>query len=147
LVQEMANLVSVLSIGDGNFGLTLLEEHPLMAPDFKGNLSKSAEIVITPDGEHIMASTRGFGEGTNTIVLFKTMSNGRLSFAHRVNSGTHYPRGMEVGPDGTTLFVAGQSSANLVSFTIGDTLTPTGLNFTGIQTPTSLGFSTVQSEV
>ena len=75
---------------------------------------------MTPDGRSLYASNRGVGSPllTNTIAGYAVGAHGELTPSPGlvVPSGTVFPRGMALTPDGSALIVAGQGSGNLVAF-------------------------------
>lgn len=82
---------------------------------------------------------------TNTVVGFRVQADGTLAQASVTPSGTRYPRGVEIcgKPGEEVLLVAGQGSANMMSFAVapgGDagTLRPLGEVASGLATPTTI---------
>ena len=108
--------------------------------------SKAAEVVATPDGRSVFASNRGFGSPlTNTIAGFSVnATDGRLTTVDlKMSSATRFPRGMALARDGSTLFVAGQGSGNLVSLAVAPNGQPGKLGApfelqTALPTPTTV---------
>jgi len=144
LVQEMGNLVSVYRISrSGN--LSMMQALPTISDIPPGGFSKAAAIAITPDGASLFASNRGYGTNmTNTVTGYEILRNGKLAMQSTTSTEGRYPRGMELSPDGTMLYVAGQGSGNVVSFAMGGkagTLEVPGATVaTGLPVPTAIAF-------
>lgn len=112
VLHEMGSYVAVLDVAaDG--ALTEVQKMSSLPAGYQG-MSKAAEVVVTEDGRFVLATNRGFGEGSNSIAVYKVAASGQLSLVEVAGSGGMFPRGMELLPDSQyTVMVEGQSSGNL----------------------------------
>jgi 6-phosphogluconolactonase len=99
---------------------------PTLPPDFFGS-STVAAIAVTPDGRFVYLSNRG-----HDSVVICAVEPGRFTLRPIGWVGTRgtTPRFMTLDPTGQTLFVANETSNNIVAFHIDPAtgaLTPTGL--------------------
>eukprot|EP00054_Salpingoeca_dolichothecata_P002447 m.22807 g.22807 ORF g.22807 m.22807 type:complete len:384 (+) comp13016_c0_seq1:1-1152(+) len=142
VVHEMQNFVSSLMVHT-DASLAVKQANLSLLPSTFSGFSKSAEIVATKSGRYVFATTRGFGVGTNTVVMFQADPNaGTLRLVEAHDSGVRFPRGCEISPDDQLLFVAGQSSGNVVTFNFDDHgMRTAGVNATGLPTPTTFAFA------
>lgn len=119
VVSEMSSTVDSYHI-EANGNLTLLTSVTTLpdADPRKGYGSKAAELAITPDGMHLYASNRAFGQNfTDTIAVFDILPDGNLNLTQQVNSPP-FPRGMTLTPDGKYLLVASQTNSEVASFKV-----------------------------
>jgi 6-phosphogluconolactonase len=73
----------------------------------------AAEIVVSPDGNTVIASNRG----ENSLVVFKIDSlTGSLTFAQRLSCGGNAPRQFTLDPTGRWLVCGNQDSASVTVF-------------------------------
>ena len=109
LVQEIDGTVSVLGMGKGK--LNLLQETTV---DYKpGIVNRAADIHLSPDEKFLYVTNRGTA---NDITCFAVGKDGKLSFKQQVSTGGDGPRNFAITPDGQYVFVAHQSTDNIVIF-------------------------------
>ncbi|KAF7872764.1 uncharacterized protein EAF02_008835 [Botrytis sinoallii] len=139
LVSELANTVSSFKVtyGEGSEGLTFtnIDSHGIYGDKKTPEGAAAAECLLTPDGKHILTSSRNAtilslpqppAHPLNSTALpsdtlqtwsINTASNGTygsLSFSQLFPSGGIYPRQMSMNKAGTLVAVALQQSARVV---------------------------------
>eukprot|EP00928_Gymnodinium_smaydae_P090545 TRINITY_DN74333_c0_g1_i1.p1 TRINITY_DN74333_c0_g1~~TRINITY_DN74333_c0_g1_i1.p1 ORF type:complete len:456 (-),score=39.26 TRINITY_DN74333_c0_g1_i1:73-1377(-) len=149
VVNEISSTVVSYRIGQ-NGDLTLASSaSSLPDTDPKGAYgSKAAEIAITPDGLHLYASNRAFAPPSkDSIAVFDVSPDGQLTLTQQMLECPAFPRGMALLPDGSLLFVASQTTSEVVSFKVDAKtghLTPTGSHEKGPLGAASFGFLTLE---
>ncbi len=99
----------------------------------------SADIVLTPDGQHLYTSHRLKNDG---VAIFSVSpGDGTISLSGYKNTGIH-PRNLSITPDGRFLAVASRDSGTVEFFSINPSsgaLSPTGRT-TGLDKPVCVLF-------
>jgi 6-phosphogluconolactonase len=126
VIFELNSTISVFDV-DGNGGLKRIQTLSTLSPEFKGE-SACADIHLGKNGKYLYGSNRG----ENTIVVFKTGNDGRLTLAGRVSCGGDWPRNFVIDPSGKYLLTGNQKSGNISLFRIDEK--------NGIPVPTSKEF-------
>ncbi len=136
LINELGSTIMVFNV-DENGGLQLVQTLPTTGADFTGR-NHCADIHISNDGQFLYGSNRG----ENTIVVFKIMEDGKLSFAGNISCGGDWPRNFVIDPSGKYLLVGNQRSDEISVFRIDDkTGIPEGpLNKIPFKSPACLKF-------
>jgi 6-phosphogluconolactonase len=102
--------VSVFSVHDGK--LSLIQEI-VTDPNGERRRGGTAEIQIDHAGRFLYVSLRG----SSMIAVYAVDSaSGKLTLLEDIPSGGDSPRNMTISPSGDLLFVANQSSGNVVIF-------------------------------
>jgi 6-phosphogluconolactonase len=110
VVDELGNTVTVLSMDVGSGALAPIQTLSTLEPGFSGQ-NTTAEIQITPDGKHVIASNRG----DNSLAVFDVAAaDGKLTRTARVVTGGSNPRHFSIDQTGQFLFVGNQGSGNVV---------------------------------
>jgi len=114
----MGSFVGVLDVAEDG-ALTPQQAVSSLPANFNGT-TKAAEIVITGDGKFLLASNRGFGQGSNSVAVFAVdAATGDIELVQITSAGGEFPRGMEIIPDSHySVMVEGQSSGNLAVLTL-----------------------------
>jgi 6-phosphogluconolactonase len=110
LAHEFNGSISVYGYNDGN--LTLIQEVPTVAKDFKGKID-GADIHISADGKFLYESNRG---DINAIAVFAVAKNGKLTPVKTVSTLGKGPRNFTIDPSGNYLLVAHQYTNDVVIF-------------------------------
>lgn len=110
VVDELGNTVTVMSMNPSSGALAAIQTISTLEPGFSGQ-NTTAEIQITPDGKHVIASNRG----DDSLAVFDVAaSDGRLTRVARVATGGSSPRHFSIDQTGQFLFVGNQGSGNVV---------------------------------
>ena len=113
-VEELSRTVAVYSVNTQNGALQRLQRLTLLPDDMEGDDSMTAaDIHISPDGNHLYATTRG----PNILTIFSIDENsGELSVVgHESTQGGH-PRNFMIDQNGEFLLVANRDNDNVVMF-------------------------------
>jgi 6-phosphogluconolactonase len=131
VVNENASTVSVFSFDTTSGALTSIQPAvSTLPPGFAGQ-NTGAEIQVTPDGKHVLASNRG----DDSIAVFTIDSTkGTLTRTGRTPTGGKTPRHFQIDRTGRFLFVGNQGSGTVVVMTLDAT---TGVP-TAVGTPLSV---------
>jgi 6-phosphogluconolactonase len=128
VVSEMQATVTAFSYDALKGRLEEIQTVPMLAADDTAARA-GAEIAVHPNGKFLYASNRG---AASLIAIFAIdAATGKLTPIDRVPTQGKDPRHFAIDPTGNYLFVANQSSANIVVFRVDQTtgrLTPTGKN-------------------
>jgi 3-carboxymuconate cyclase len=108
LIQEMDGTLSVIGMKDGK--IKLIQETSVIRDNGKG---WAADIHLSPDGKFLYATNRA---PANNITCFAVAKDGRLQYKQQVSTKGDGPRNFSLTPDGRYLFVAHQSTDNIVLF-------------------------------
>lgn len=114
--NEMGMSVSVFERDVESGGLTLLQTLSTLPEGTARGDSKTAEILITPDGRFVYVTNRGH----DTVTGYRVLPDGMLEWIENVPAGVKVPRGAGMDPLGRWLVVAGQDDGRLVSFRVGE---------------------------
>jgi 6-phosphogluconolactonase len=114
VICELNSTVSVLKV-NVNGGLSLIQTISTLDEGFKGE-SFCADIHLGKDGKYLYASNRG----ENSIVTFRTGSDGTLTVAGRKGCGGNWPRNFVIDPSGNYLVVGNQKSGNISMYKINE---------------------------
>jgi 6-phosphogluconolactonase len=110
VVDELGNTVTVMSLEPNTGALASIQTVSTLEPTFTG-ANTTAEIQITPDGKHVIASNRG----DNSLAVFDVnATDGKLTRTTRVATGGNTPRHFSIEQTGQFLFVGNQGSGNVV---------------------------------
>lgn len=110
VVDELGSTVTALTL-DANTGALATFQTISTLPDGFSGQNTGAEIQLTPDGKHVLASNRG----DDSLVVFDVdAADGKLTRTARVPSGGTTPRHFSIEPSGRFLFVGNQGSGNVV---------------------------------
>jgi 6-phosphogluconolactonase (cycloisomerase 2 family) len=153
VIFEMGNFVAVYDIADADGALTETQRVTTLPgrSEFSG-YSKAAEILITPDGRQLLASNRGYGADSGSVVVYRLSEKGDIDgIPVSTPVGDQYPRGISLMPaasdnkDTAVVLVAGQSGSRMSAFSVktNGSLISTGLNFAGPAHPTTVSFAIV----
>lgn len=109
LVQEIDGTVSVLGFEKGK--LSLIQETTLSVK--KDIINRGADIHLSPDERFLYATNRGTA---NDITCFSVGKNGKLTLVQQISTEGEGPRNFAISPDGKYVFVANQTTDNIVIF-------------------------------
>ena len=110
VVDELGNTVTVMSMDANSGALAAIQTLSTLEPTFVG-ANTTAEIQLTPDGKHVIASNRG----DNSLAVFDVnASDGKLTRTKRVATGGNTPRHFSIDETGQFLFVGNQGSGTVV---------------------------------
>ena len=109
LVQEIDGTVSVLGFNNGK--LSLIQETTLSVK--KDIINRGADIHLSSDERFLYATNRGTA---NDITCFSVGKEGKLKFVQQVSTEGNGPRNFAISPDGKYIFVANQTTDNIVIF-------------------------------
>ena len=148
ILYEMGSFVGSYTIDPATGALTEIGRASTVFtgcnPVFSG-YSKAAEIVVTADGLHVIASNRGYGPDSGDVMVFVVEVDGTLNHPGNPSKvGDRFPRGMSLtGDDGRTLIVCGQEGSTLTKFTVNldATLTQNGEPVPAPSHPTTVVFA------
>ena len=107
--NELMNTVSVFDVDQRTGGLKEIQNIPTLPEGLGHHGSRSAEIVLDPNGKWLYVSNRGY----DSIAAFRVLSDGRLSLIEIKRLEVKEPRGFAVDPSGKWLVVGGQNSNDL----------------------------------
>ena len=112
VICELNSTLSVFDVNE-NGGLRSIQTLTTLGDSFTGE-SACADIHLSPDGNYLYGSNRG----ENTIVVFKTGTDGKLVLAGRTSCGGNWPRNFVIDPSGKFLLVGNQKSGEISLFKI-----------------------------
>jgi 6-phosphogluconolactonase len=107
VICELNSTLSVFDV-DAKGELKSIQTLTTLASDFKGE-SNCADIHFGKNEQYLYGSNRG----ENTIVVFKTGADGRLTLAGRSTCGGNWPRNFVIDPTGKYILVGNQKSGNI----------------------------------
>lgn len=112
--EELTGTVAVYKNINNTFQqIQNISSHPNINIDFKGDFS-SADIHLSNDGKNVYVSNRGI---ENNIVCFSIDKiNGKLQYEQTISSGGIKPRNFVIHSNDTDVWVANQTSNNIVLF-------------------------------
>lgn len=119
VADEFGSSVTVYAYDSVSGTLTQGDTFNGLSRGFMGN-NTGADVHVTPDGAYVYASMRG----DNTIAMFQVSGTSLVSLGNVATEPA--PRDFGLGPLGEYLYVAGQDSGMLASYTVeaSGTLTP-----------------------
>jgi 6-phosphogluconolactonase len=112
VICELNSTLSVFDV-DSKGGLKSIQTVTTLADDFKGE-SNCGDIHLGKNEQYLYGSNRG----ENTIVVFRTGADGKLSLAGRSACGGNWPRNFVVDPSGKYILVGNEKSGNISLFKI-----------------------------
>jgi 6-phosphogluconolactonase len=112
VICELNSTISVFDV-NANGELSQIQTLSTLGDSFKGE-SACADIHLSPNEKYIYGSNRG----ENTIVVFNTGIDGKLSLAGRTSCGGNWPRNFVIDPSGKYLLVGNQRSGDISFFKI-----------------------------
>ena len=100
VINELGSSMTVFDVAnDGN----IHEKQTISTlPEGWSGQNSCADIHLSKDGKYLYGSNRGH----NSIVTFKVMADGKLSFAGTTPCGGNHPRNFTLDPSGKYLIVA-----------------------------------------
>lgn len=110
VVDELGSTVTVMSMDPAAGTLASVQTISTLEPDFAG-ANTGAEIQLTPDGKHVLASNRG---DESLAVFDVSAADGKLTRTARVPTGGKTPRHFSIDETGRFLFVGNQGSGNVM---------------------------------
>ncbi len=138
VINELDATVSAFEFDPASGALKELQNLPTLPTDFKGE-NTSADIHITPDGNFLYCSNRGYDH----LAAFRIDNkSGQLEFLRHESTLGKTPRNFVIDPTGAFLLVANQNSDNIVTFRIDPSngnLKPTG-HAASVPSPVCLRF-------
>jgi 6-phosphogluconolactonase len=112
VICELNSTLSVFDVNE-NGGLRSVQTLTTLGDTFTGN-SFCADIHLGKNGQFLYGTNRG----ENTIVVFRSESDGKLAFAGRTSCGGNWPRNFVIDPSGELIIVGNQKSGNISFFKI-----------------------------
>lgn len=110
VVDELGNTVTVMSLDVNSGALAAIQTVSTLEPGFNGQ-NTTAEIQLTPDGKHVIASNRG----DDSLAVFDVdAADGKLTRTARVATGGNTPRHFSIDQTGRFLLVGNQGSGTVV---------------------------------
>ena len=109
LLHEIDGTLSVLGLENGR--LNLLQETSIIKNDKV--VIRAADIHLSPDEKFLYATNRGTA---NDITCFAISKEGRLTFIQQTSTKGEGPRNFSITPDGQYVFIAHQTTDNIVIF-------------------------------
>ncbi|GAA2801023.1 lactonase family protein [Saccharopolyspora taberi] len=121
LLNELASTMTEIGYDPVSGAMEPGRTLSMLPPDFAGQ-NLAAEVVVSPDGRFVYGSNRGH----DSIAVFGCEDGFRLLDVRP--AGVAGPRHIALSPDGRILFAAGQDSATVQAFAVGESgdLTPAG---------------------
>jgi 6-phosphogluconolactonase len=110
VINEMGGTITAFEWDAGRGILTPYESVSILRKDYRG-LNKSAEVVVSKDGNFVYGSNRG---DDSIVVHAFDRSTGTLTFVQRMGDGIKVPRNYAIDPSGRWL-VCGNLAANTVT--------------------------------
>jgi 6-phosphogluconolactonase len=110
VIDELASTVSAFSFNPQTGALASIQTISSLADGGPGN-NTGAEIQVTQDGKHVLASNRG----DDSLTVFDVdPQTGKLTTKARVPTGGNTPRHFMIEESGRFLFVGNQTSGTVV---------------------------------
>lgn len=106
LLTEAGNRIYVYREKNGK--LQELAAYHTLDPDGAAT-GMAADIVVSPDGRFVYSANRG----QHNIALWNVLDSGLLDIAGFFSCGGEGPRGLNISPDGKTLFCANNDSGTV----------------------------------
>jgi 6-phosphogluconolactonase len=110
VIDELGSTVTAFTFDPGSGALAQIQQVSSLAPGTT-TANTGAEIQLTADGKHVLASNRG----DDSIVVFDVDGAGKLTYAARVSTGGQTPRHFQIDVTGRFLFVGNQTSGSVVA--------------------------------
>ena len=137
VIDETASTITVFGFDAQSGALTQLQQlSSLYGTNPASNTG--AEIAMTSDGKHVLASNRG----DDSIVVFDVGGDAKLTAKSRVSTKGNTPRHFSIDESGRFLFVGNQTSNTVVTMTmdaqsgvpspVGTSLSVTGPEFVAL---------------
>lgn len=138
LINETSSTMSLYSLDNTAGTLTEVQTVPTIPASFSGT-NTAAEVWVHPSAKWLLGSNRG----DDSIVVFALdPTTGKMSAPTFTSAGGMTPRDFTIDPTGTRVYVANQTTGNVVPFSFDPetgTLTPTaapvsvmGASFVGV---------------
>lgn len=110
VVDELGSTITAMNLDPTTGALASFQTISTLPDGFQGQ-NTGAEIQLTPDGKHVLASNRG----DDSIAVFDIDgATGRLTRTARVATGGASPRHFSIDATGRFLFVGNQGAGNVV---------------------------------
>ena len=132
LMNEHASALTALRYDRSTGLLSVIHTVSALPTEVSGNTG--AEVQVHPNGRFVYSSNRGH----NSIAVFSVdQTSGRLALIGTTPTGGERPRHFSLNESGTMLFVANQSSGNVVAMRVNadGTLAPLGEVATALGSP------------
>lgn len=110
VIDELGSTVTVMAMDPTAGTLAAIQTISTLEPGFMG-ANTGAELQLTPDGKHVLASNRG---DESLAVFDVSASDGKLTRTARVGTGGKTPRHFSIEETGRFLFVGNQGSGTVV---------------------------------
>jgi 6-phosphogluconolactonase len=114
VICELNSTISVFDVAVSG-ALLPVQTLSTLGEGFIGE-SNCADIHLGKNGQYLYGSNRG----ENTIVVFRTGSDGHLTLEGRTSCGGNWPRNFVIDPSGKILLVGNQKSGNISLFRISE---------------------------
>jgi 6-phosphogluconolactonase len=113
IIDETASTITAFDFDAQSGSLSQIQQlSSLYGTSPTGNTG--AEIAVTNDGTHVLASNRG----DDSIVVFDVAQDGKLTPKARVSTNGNTPRHFSIDETGRFLFVGNQTSNTVVTMTM-----------------------------
>lgn len=106
LLTELGNRIYVYGVREKK--LQELAAYDTLDPD-RESAGMAADIVVSPDGRFVYSTNRA----QNNIAVWHTLDSGLLDRVGFFDCGGEGPRGLNISPDGKTLFCANNDSGTV----------------------------------
>jgi 6-phosphogluconolactonase len=116
VIDETASTITAFTFDPGAGTLTQIQQLSSLPPGTNVQ-NTGAEIQVTPDGKHVLASNRG----DDSIVTFDIGADAKLTYKARTATGGQTPRHFQIDPTGRFLFVGNQTSGSVVAMKLDPT--------------------------
>jgi 6-phosphogluconolactonase len=114
VVNELDSTVTACTFNASNGELRAIQVISSLPDSFTGN-SRASEIAVSPDGQSLYVSNRGY----DSITIFRIdAATGRLAFLEAVPSQGKTPRFFAISPDGRFMYVLNEDSDSIVRFSV-----------------------------
>ncbi|GAA0357916.1 lactonase family protein [Bacillus horti] len=124
VINELDSTVTAFTYDQATGSLEEISTVPTLPTAWQGE-NICAEVAISEDGRYLYGSNRGH----DSLVVFKIMTDGKLTYVEHVSVEGAHPRHFALAPGGKFLVAANRDTNNLAVFRIDPT---TGkLQFTG----------------
>jgi 6-phosphogluconolactonase (cycloisomerase 2 family) len=110
VIDETGSTISAFTFDSQTGALSPIQTISSLADGGVPN-NTGAEIQVTLDGKHVLASNRG----DDSIVVFDLDASGKLKLSARVPTGGSTPRHFQIEETGHFLFVGNQTSGTVIT--------------------------------
>lgn len=113
VINELSSTITAFRYDADGGALHTLETVPTLPAGFAG-ASSTAEVAVSADGRFVYGSNRGH----DSLAVFRTGADGRLTLVGHVGAGGRTPRHFCLDPSGRWLLVAHQDSDSIAVFRV-----------------------------